>query len=57
MGFPLEGQARQVSRLGIHRLAHWGCVFLSSPWFWVSREGGWCLRVCRPERRSLQCGL
>lgn len=56
MGFPVEGQARQVSRLGIHQLAHWGCVFLSSPWFWVSREGGWCLPECA-DRRGVACSV
>lgn len=40
MGFPLEGQARQVKQAGYPlagiisvALAHRGCVYLSSPWF------------------------
>lgn len=53
MGFPPEGQARQVKQAGYPlariisvALAHRGCVYLSSPWFWVVRAGGWCLPEC-----------
>lgn len=56
MGFPLEGRARQVSRLGIHRLAHQGRVHLSSPWFWVIREGGRGLPECA-DQRGVACSV